>query len=31
VLHTETESVDDSVHHLLTWLETHHLTTPTHH
>jgi adenylyl-sulfate kinase len=30
VLHTETESVDDSVHHLLTWLETHHLT-PTNH
>jgi adenylyl-sulfate kinase len=30
VLHTEAESVDDSVHHLLTWLETHHLT-PTNH
>ena len=26
-LHTDTESVDDSVHHLLTWLETNHLTT----
>jgi adenylylsulfate kinase len=29
VLHTETQSVDDSVHQLLTWLETNHLTTPT--
>ena len=27
-LHTEAESVDDSVHHLLTWLETNHLTEP---
>ena len=30
-LHTETESVDDSVHQLLTWLEASHLTTPTNH
>jgi adenylylsulfate kinase len=29
VLHTEAESVDDSVHQVLTWLETNHLTTPT--
>ena len=28
VLHTDTESVDDSVHQVLTWLETHQLTTP---
>ena len=28
-LHTDTEPVDDSVHHVLTWLQTHHLTTPT--
>jgi adenylyl-sulfate kinase len=27
-LHTETQSVDDSVHQVLTWLETNHLTTP---
>ena len=26
-LHTDTESVDDSVYHILTWLETNHLTT----
>jgi adenylyl-sulfate kinase len=31
VLHTETESVDDSVHQVLAWLETHQLTTPTDH
>jgi adenylyl-sulfate kinase len=29
VLHTETDSVDDSVHQVLTWLQTHQLTTPT--
>jgi adenylylsulfate kinase len=29
VLHTEAESVDDSVDQVLTWLETHHLTNPT--
>ena len=29
ILHTETESVDDSVHQVLEWLETHQLTTPT--
>jgi adenylylsulfate kinase len=29
VLHTEAESVDDSVHQVLAWLETHQLTTPT--
>jgi adenylyl-sulfate kinase len=29
VLHTEAETVDDSVHQVLTWLETNHLTTPT--
>jgi adenylyl-sulfate kinase len=28
-LHTEAESVDDSVHQVLAWLETHQLTTPT--
>jgi adenylyl-sulfate kinase len=28
VLHTEAESVDDSVHQVLTWLETNHLTIP---
>jgi len=28
-LHTEAESVDDSVHQVLTWLEANHLTTPT--
>jgi adenylyl-sulfate kinase len=28
VLHTEAESVDDSVHQVLTWLETNHLTSP---
>jgi adenylyl-sulfate kinase len=28
VLHTETQSVDDSVHQVLTWLETNHLTRP---
>jgi adenylyl-sulfate kinase len=28
-LHTDTESVDDSVHQVITWLETHHLTTTT--
>jgi adenylyl-sulfate kinase len=28
VLHTEAESVDDSVHQVLTWLETNHLTRP---
>jgi adenylylsulfate kinase len=28
VLHTETQSVDDSVHQVLTWLETNQLTTP---
>ena len=28
-LHTDTESVDDSVHHVLAWLEAHQLTTPT--
>ena len=28
-LHTHTQSVDDSVHHILTWLETNQLTTPT--
>jgi adenylylsulfate kinase len=28
-LHTETQSVDDSVHQVLAWLETHQLTTPT--
>ena len=27
-LHTDTETVDQSVHQVLTWLETHHLTTP---
>jgi adenylylsulfate kinase-like enzyme len=27
VLHTEAESVDDSVHQVLTWLEANHLTT----
>ncbi len=31
VLHTDTQSVDDSVHQVLTWLETNHLTTPTSH
>jgi adenylyl-sulfate kinase len=31
VLHTEHQSVDDSVHQVLTWLETNHLTTPTNH
>jgi adenylyl-sulfate kinase len=30
-LHTETDSVDDSVHQVLTWLEANALTTPTHH
>ena len=30
-LHTETESVDDSVHQVITWLETNHLTTPVDH
>jgi adenylylsulfate kinase len=29
VLHTETESVDDSVHQLLAWLEANQLSTPT--
>jgi adenylylsulfate kinase len=29
VLHTEAESVDDSVDQVLTWLEAHHLTNPT--
>jgi adenylylsulfate kinase len=29
VLHTEAESVDDSVHQVLAWLEHHQLTTPT--
>jgi adenylyl-sulfate kinase len=29
VLHTEAESVDDSVHQILTWLEDHQLTAPT--
>ena len=28
VLHTEAESVDDSVHLVLAWLEDHHLTGP---
>jgi adenylyl-sulfate kinase len=28
VLHTESESVDDSVHQILAWLEANHLTTP---
>jgi adenylylsulfate kinase len=28
ILHTETQSVDESVHQVLTWLETNHLTTP---
>jgi hypothetical protein len=28
VLHTEAESVDESVHQVLAWLETHRLTTP---
>jgi adenylylsulfate kinase len=28
VLHTETDSVDDSVHQVITWLETHQLTAP---
>jgi adenylyl-sulfate kinase len=28
VLHTEAESVDDSVHQILAWLETNHLTAP---
>src|SRR5215213_1553128 len=28
-LHTDTQSVDDSVHQVLTWLEANHLTTPT--
>jgi adenylylsulfate kinase len=31
VLHTETDSVDQSVHQVLTWLETNQLTTPTDH
>jgi adenylyl-sulfate kinase len=31
VLHTEAQSVDDSVHQVLTWLETNQLTTPTDH
>ena len=30
-LHTETDSVDDSVHQVITWLETNGLTTPTDH
>jgi adenylylsulfate kinase len=30
-LHTDTQSVDDSVHQVLAWLETNHLTTPTDH
>jgi adenylyl-sulfate kinase len=30
VLHTETQSVDESVHQVLTWLEAHGLTTPLH-
>ena len=29
ILHTDTESVDDSVHQVITWLETNQLTTPT--
>ena len=29
VLHTEAESVDDSVHQIIAWLEGHQLTTPT--
>ena len=29
VLHTDTESVDDSVHQVIAWLETNQLTTPT--
>jgi adenylylsulfate kinase len=29
VLHTEAESVDDSVHQIIAWLEDHQLTTPT--
>ena len=29
VLHTEDQSVDDSVHQVLAWLEDHQLTTPT--
>jgi len=31
VLHTEAESVDESVHQILAWLETHQLTNPTDH
>jgi adenylyl-sulfate kinase len=31
ILHTDTESVDDSVHQVLTWLEANQLTTPTDH
>ena len=29
ILHTDTESVDDSVHQVIAWLETNQLTTPT--
>jgi adenylylsulfate kinase len=29
VLHTDHQTVDQSTHQVLTWLETHHLTTPT--